>query len=405
MDYKFAGDFSKAPLGAFTEANKKLVWPGLTYDADKTGKHFEIVEDSRFPGGRACRMTYPKGEYGMKDQFYQIRIKSPQTVSNLEFLLLFENNFSFYSDVAGGDGGGGKLGPCINHGEVGGEDSKRGTRCMIWWNSHGSHKTNFVMNPSCQDQRTGNQLIQPVVYSKTIVLDKPYKFRIQCKGGPGGYAKYWVTYPGETTETLLGQTGTKDLQATAEDDVLYDFAFFSGGASPAYSPEHDSYTRHGGIRYWSGEAYWAADTGNGGGTDIGGGGGTTPTPPSGATSRYSVAVGEVKIFRALFLDTAFSPPKEVPAQAAVKWSLEPNLVSWGAEAGPNWSAIQIKGKTAGGPCKLVATDPGTGISTEPVNVDVTEKPRAPGPNTGVCTVEPLSGRSGGDADFKDKPPQ
>ena len=259
MDYKFAGDFSKAPLGAFTEANKKKVWPGLSYDADKAGNHFELVADDRFPGGVACRMTYPKGSYGMKDQFYQIRIKSPQTICNLEFLWLAETDFSWYSDVAGGDGGGGKLGPCINWGEVGGEDAKRGTRCMIWWNSHGSKKDNECFNPSCQDQRSGNQLVQPVVYSKRIETNKIYKFRIQMKGGPDGFAKYFVTYPGDTAETALGEVKGKNMMATAQDDVLYDFAFFSGGASPAYSPEHDSYARHGGVRYWSGEAYWAGE--------------------------------------------------------------------------------------------------------------------------------------------------
>lgn len=283
MDYKFAGDFNKCPLGAFTEANKRLVWndPNIVgwYDADKTGKWFSIVEDARFPGGRACRMFYPKGSYGMKSQYYLFRYRSPKTIVNLEWLHLFEPNFSFYTPVEGGDGGGGKLGPCINWGEVGGEDSKRGTRCMMWWNSHGSKKDKECLNPSCQDQRTGNQLIQPVVYTPRIVIDAIYKYRIQMIGGPDGWAKYWVTYPGDTAETKLAEVTGKDLMATAEDDVLIDFAFFSGGASTAYSPEWDSYARHGGVRYWSGEAYWEADTGNGDGGN--GGGDTGPTPPSG----------------------------------------------------------------------------------------------------------------------------
>jgi hypothetical protein len=421
MDYKFAGDFTKAPLGAFTEANKKKVWNdpamGGWYDADKTGKYFEMVDDSRFPGGRACRMTYLKGSYGMNDQFYQVRYKSPQTICNLEFLWLFENNFSFYSPVAGGDGGGGKIGPCINWGEVGGDNAKRGTRCMWWWNSHGSKKDNECLNPIIQDQRSGNQLVQPVVYTKKIVLDQIYKFRIQMKGGPDGFVKHWITYPGDAQETLLSDVKGKNLMATATDDVLYDFAFFSGGAVPAYSPEWDSYARHGGVRYWSGEAYWASgdvpvppDTGNGGGGGTDGGGGTTPTPPAGATSRYSLAVGETKIFRARFWDASASPPKEMPAGAAVKWSLEPNLVTWGQEMSPNWSAIQVKGKTAGGPCVLIATDPSNNLSTTPINVDVTETPRIPGANEGICSVEPLgmSAGAGGraaDSDFKDEPPQ
>ncbi len=282
MDYKFAGDFNKAPLGPFIEANKKLVWPGLSYDADKAGNHFEMIEDSRFPGGRAIRMKYPKGSYGMKDQFYQIRIKSPQTIANLEWLWLFEDNFSWYTDVPGGDGGGGKLGPCINWGEVGGTESLRGTRPMFWWNSHGSKKDNECMNPVVQDQRSGNQLVQPVVYTKRIETNKLYKFRIQMRGGPDGFCKHWITYPGDAKETQLTDVKGKNLMATAEDDVLYDFAFFSGGASTAYSPAHDSYARHGGIRYWSGEAYWAGDdTGNGEGGSGEGGGPTPPVPTDG----------------------------------------------------------------------------------------------------------------------------
>jgi hypothetical protein len=391
MDYKMAGDFTKAPLGPFTEANKKLVWPSLSYDADTGGESFSIVEDNRFPGNRACRMFYPEGSYGMKDQFYQIRIKSPQTIANLEWLWLFEPNFSFYSPVSGGDGGGGKLGPCINWGEVGGEESKRGTRCMFWWNSHGSKKDNECLNPIIQDQRSGNQLVQPVVYTKRIELDKIYKFRIQMRGGPDGFCKHWVTYPGDTQETLLSDVKGKNMMATATDDVLMDFAFFSGGASPAYSPEHDSYARHGGVRYWSGEAYWADDTGNGDGSGEGGNG-STPTPPSGATSPFSIAVGETKIFRATFLDDS-NPPRIVPAQGDVKWSLEPNLVKWGIQAGPKWSAIQVMGKTEGGPCTLIATDPVTGASTWPVRVDVTATPRER-VLTGYCVVEPLPEEGG-----------
>jgi hypothetical protein len=296
MDYKFAGDFSKAPLGAFTEANKKLVWNdpqmGGWYDADKNGDWFSIVADDRFPGGKACRMFYPKGSYGMKSQFYQVRYKSPQTICNLEWLWLFEDNFSWYSDVPGGDGGGGKLGPCINWGEVGGDESKRGTRCMMWWNSHGSKKDNECLNPTCQDQRSGNQLVQPVYYTKRVETNKIYKFRMQMIGGPTGWAKYWITYPGDATETLMTEVKGRNLMATATDDVLYDFAFFSGGASTAYSPEHDSYARNGGIRYWSGEEYWTADTGGNGGSGEGSGGdGLTIT----LEDRTYTATGDIKL--------------------------------------------------------------------------------------------------------------
>jgi hypothetical protein len=284
MDYKFAGDFNKAPLGPFVEANKKLVWPDLSYDADKTAKYFELVADDRFPGGRACRCKYPKGSLGMNDQFYQVRLKSPQQAINLEMLWLFEPNFSFMTPNNNKTCGG-KIGPCINWSEVGGETAKRGTRAMMWWNGSGSNYPPAggtpVFSPSCQDQRSGNQLIQPAKYSRRIELDKIYKFRFQCMGGDNGWAKYWITYPGDTEETLFADTGKRFLQVTPEDDVLIDFAFFSGGAThPDNETEWDSFARHGGVRYWSGEAYWE-DTGNGGDTGTGGGGGTTPTPPAG----------------------------------------------------------------------------------------------------------------------------
>ncbi len=271
MHYEFEGDFNKAPLGAFTEANKRLVWPGLSYDADKTGKYYSVVEDNRFKGGRACRMKYPKGGVGMNDQFYQIRIESPQTIANLEFLWLFEDNFSFMTPNANKTCGG-KIGPCINWGEVGGETAKRGTRAMMWWNGSGSNYPppggTPVFSPSCQDQRSGNQLIQPAKYSARIELDRPYKFRVQLMGGPAGFAKYWMD------DVLLAEVpGPTNMMATATDDVLIDFAFFSGGAThPDNETEWDSYARHGNVRFWSGEAYW----------DDSGDGGETP-PPGQAT--------------------------------------------------------------------------------------------------------------------------
>ena len=381
MDYDYTGNFAAAPLGPFTNANKKLVWADpqatVNQDFDPDGTWYEIVKDDRFPGGRACRMKYGKGRVGMQDQSYQVRLASPQTVANLEFLLLFEPGFAFYNeDVANNTSGNGKLGPCIQLGPVGGTVD-RGTRCMYWWNANGSNHAHPVLSPSCQDQETGNQLIQPIKYSKPIELDRVYKLRIQCQGGPEGWAKYWLD------DVLLADTGIKNLMHDAQDDVFFDFAFFSGGSGNAYAPNHDCYTRHGGIRYWSGEA----ETGNGDGGTGEGGGDTGPTPPSGATLPFSLAVGETKIFRARFFDLSVSPAQEIPAGADIKWSLTPNNVKWGAEAGPNWSAIKVTGKTAGS-CMLIATDPSSGLSTEPVQVGITEAPGPSKASIGYCTVEP-----------------
>jgi hypothetical protein len=379
MDYAYTGDFSRSPTGPFTNGNKKSVWTdpsaSVNQDFDPNGTYYSIVSDSRFSNSRACRMLYKKGRYGMNDQSYQVRYPSPGQIANLEYSILFEPNFSFYTPNSGKVGNG-KLGPCIQWGNVGGS-SNRGTRCMFWWNANGSNYGNPVFQPTCQDQATGNQLIQPVVYGPRIQLDRLYKLRIQVIGGPQGRAQYWID------DTLVGDSGTRNILQSLADDVFFDFAFFSGGASADYAPEHDSYTRHGNIRCWSGDrAYPGTGNGNGGGTP------PDPTPPPDTgTSPYSIALAETKIFRAHFVDNSI-PPQEVPAQGDVKWSLTPNNVSWGAQAGPHWSAIEVTGKTVGGPCTLIATDPATGISTKPTTVDITETPRPPKPATGFCTVEP-----------------
>lgn len=279
MDYRFQGDFTKCSTGPFTEANKKLVWcdpnSSISIDSDKTGSFYSIVVDDRFAGGRAQRMLYPKGECGTNSKQYYVRYHSPQTIANLEYTMCFEDGFSFMTPnpekycI-------GKIGPQINWGEVGGPSASRGSRGMWLWNGGGSNYPNPKLCPAGQDQRSGNPLLQPPVYGPKIATNQLYKLRMQWKGGPGGFGKWWID------DQLMGESHG-DYMATATDDVIYDFAFWSGGNSWQYAPERDSYARCGSVRMWSGEAYWdAADGGNGGDTGTGGdGSGTTPTPPGG----------------------------------------------------------------------------------------------------------------------------
>jgi hypothetical protein len=278
-DYDFTGNFSAAPLGPFTAENKALVWPPgqwSIYDPDPSGKYFELVDDARL-GGRCCRMRYPAGAWGMGQQFYQVRIKSPQTVANLEFDFLFEENFDLAPPNAEKLGGG-KIGPCINWGEVGGVTELRGTRAMIWYNGNGSNYQNTKFSPSCQDQRSGDQLIQPVKYSSPIELERIYHWRVQIQGGPNGFAKYWLD-----REPLATSIEGQALQVSEGDDVLFDFAFFAGGGQ-VQACRWDSFARHGNIRCWSGEAA------EGGGES----GSETPTPPSpDSDSGLRVTVGGV----------------------------------------------------------------------------------------------------------------
>jgi hypothetical protein len=277
MDYKFAGDFTKAALGPFLNAEKKKVWSDpqatVNQDFDPDGKWYSIVQDSRFPGGRACRMLYGKGRVGMQDQSYQVRLPSPGTVANLEYYWMAEEGFSWCTPN-NAKVSGGKLSACIQWGPVGGSVD-RGTRCMFWWAGSGSNYGNEKFFPTCQDQASGNQLVQPVKYGPKIVDEQLYKLRIQCMGGPQGWASYWID------DQLIAETGTKNLMHDAKDDVFFDFAFFSGGSGANYAPEHDSFARHGGVRYWSGAAYWVDDEGGNGGESGEGGGGSTPQPPAG----------------------------------------------------------------------------------------------------------------------------
>lgn len=406
MSFNFSGNWSAAPLGAFTNANKQLVWANrVTQDFDNNGAKFSLVDDSRL-GGRCQRMKYPAGAYGMGDQSYGIRIKAPKCAVAIEFDWLFENGFQFYDmQMNPPNGGGGKIGPCINYGEIGGTTEKRGTRYMWWWNAYGSNKPHPCFAPSCQDQRSGNQLIQPVKYTPALATERVYHFKIEARNGDAStaYAKYWQD------NNLIASVSGKFMQVdNNSDDVIFDFAFFSGGTAES-APNRDCYARVGNVRIYSVDAENGATGSTGPTGPTGATGSTGSTGATGATgapgphNKYSLAVGQTKIFKAMFWDNSVLPSKLIVPQGPVKWSLEPNNVSWGEQAGPNWSAIQVKGKTVGEGSVLVATDPASGVSTKPVLVDVTQEPRESKITTGICEVEDLP-PSKVPGNFRNEPP-
>jgi hypothetical protein len=181
-------------------------------------------------------------------------------------------------------------------------------------------------------------------------------------------------------DVLVASVSGKAMKLDANDSVYFDFAFFSGGSGPNYAPEHDSYARHGSVRFYN-----VAANGGAGGGGGGGNGGGTPTEPS---ERFSLAVDETKIFQAVFRDAYSYPPRDLTAGGPVIWKLDPNLVSWGAGMDANFQGIQVRGRTLG-KATLIATDPGTGTVTEPITVEVTQTPHVEQINSGVCTVEPL----------------
>ena len=378
-EYNFAAKFKDAPTGAFTSANKAKVWPpdqGFSiYDPDPDGKYFSLVDDDRL-GGRCCRMKYPAGAYGMGSQFYQLRIKNPKTEAILEFDWLAEDGFQFCPPNDNKNAGG-KLGPCLNSGEVGGASEKRGTRAMMWWNGHGSNYPNAKFSPSCQDQASGNQLVQPVVYTATVETERVYHWKIKIKGGTNGTASY------ELDGKVIATVGPKNLKATDDDDMLLDFAFFAGGASKDYAPQWDCYARHGNVKWYTA----GSDSGSGGGDGGDGGdtgGGTDPQPPQPEpapdepSSHFSIAVGEEKVLSAVFWDDKVFPPAVIEATQPVKWYVSPgNALSWGASVDPMSSQIKVTGKTVAQAATCYAIDPSSGVKSEIMIFDITDAPRQP----------------------------
>src|SRR5262245_64641650 len=92
------------------------------------------------------------------------------------------------------------------------------------------------------------------------------------------------------------------------------------------------------------------------------------------------------MLNARFWDKGQYPPKEMPPTGAVKWAMNPGLVNWGEGYDPNWAKIAITGKTPG-IGKTIATDPGTGIQTEEIDVQVTSEPRADTMTDGTLVLE------------------
>jgi hypothetical protein len=391
---------SLTSTGPFTNAMKKQVWPsgngseGIVQDFDTAGKKFSIVDDPRL-GGKCVRMKYPAGQYGMQDQSYQFLVKSPKSAVCIEYLWLAESNMVFnpYPNV-----GGGKIGPCIQWGILGGSNPDvRGTRFMWWYNAQGSNNSKPCFAPSAQDQASGNQYISGV-YTKPLVKEQVYKFAIEAKGGPQGYAKYYQD------GVLIGEVKPRSMKVDDNDDVWIDFAYFAGGASIEYAPKQDGYCRHGRIYAYSGVFQDKLSSSNGGGTN--------PTPPDPqptpeGDSPYSLGVGETKIFQVRFVDNGQYPPKEFQAGGPVKWSLEPNCVSWGPGMDPMYQGIQVIGKTVTSGATLKAKDPVSGIESLPIKVDVTETPTTAETRTGtlsIVSLPPTQVMSASQTKFEDEPP-
>src|SRR5689334_20721640 len=132
----FTAQFDAVPAGTHVgPVELSKIWPPNVaihsiYDADVTHQFFSVVTGGK--SGNCFRYLYPKGSYGMRAEFYQIKLGPITEPINVSYDWMFESPFSLNAPGTG-NGGGGKLGPCIQWGPVGGDNSLRGTRLMCWW--------------------------------------------------------------------------------------------------------------------------------------------------------------------------------------------------------------------------------------------------------------------------------
>lgn len=216
-------DFNLAPLGAFTSAHKHLVWDGCPFmtslfDADPNGAFTAIVPNG--PNGEnVCQMLYPKGSFGMGNQYYQVKIGSPADLVTVNYKIRLRGPGG--SDLASGPF---KFAPSIQWGPVQ-SGPTTGTRAMIIGSSSNAwpKPRNFVL----QDQHTGGQWVQPPKATQNMVLDQWDDVTISMKGGAGGSVSFKIIGANGVTAYAQANVGNSVLT----DAVMIDFAHFAGGGA------------------------------------------------------------------------------------------------------------------------------------------------------------------------------
>jgi hypothetical protein len=240
--FNFASNFGCVPTGTkvgLAELQKIWVNPAITsiYDAD-TAKQFFTVASGGTYGSHCFRYFYPKGSYGMRSEFYQVKLGQPGVPVNVEYDWMFENDFDLLNR-------GGKIGPSIQWGPISGPNA--GTKLVCWWEIY--LRNNGYYTPpryqfQTQDQRSGTEWGGPSKSLNQIVLGQWHRIRLQMMGGPQGWTKGWV-------DGVLVHSRGPTANNFATDSVFVDFASFFGGDSTA-AARWDCHARHCRVRIWTG---------------------------------------------------------------------------------------------------------------------------------------------------------
>lgn len=188
------------------------------FDADPAGQFTSIVPNGP-SGENVCQMLYPKGSFGMGNQYYQIKIGSPADLVTVSFKIRLRAPGG--SDLASGPF---KFAPAIQWGPVS-SGPTTGTRAMIIGASSNAwpKPRNFIL----QDQHSGGQWVQPPKTTANMILDQWDDVTLSMKGGPGGSVSYKII--GANGITAYSQAGIGNSVLT--DAVMIDFAHFAGGGA------------------------------------------------------------------------------------------------------------------------------------------------------------------------------
>lgn len=242
----FASDYNALPAGTYITTPEQMaaIMPGAPYGLDGftispqlLPDAYQIVAGGK-NGGNCLRMHYPANQVGRDPRWWTIKLGVPPAgvPVNLEWDFMFEA-------MADLTGDGGKPGPAgINWGTQ--NDGLR--QFQVWRSDRGTNNKPFV--PCIQDQRNGNQYIQPVYYTKpNIVFGQWYHWRYQMLGGPQGFCKFWLD------GVFLDTTTTSMGNSQQGDNVFIDMGFWAGGGEGS-GPPTEFWTRNDNVKVYTGDA-------------------------------------------------------------------------------------------------------------------------------------------------------
>ena len=222
--FNFAANFGAVPTGTkvgLTELQNIWVNPAISsiYDADTAKQFFTIASGGTY-GSHCFRYFYPQGSYGMRTEFYQVKLGSPGVPINVEYDWMFENDFDL-----------------LNH--------TTNAALMPLWEI--AIRSGVVHPPhyAFVTQLGSTELGGGSYSANTIVLGQWHHIRLQLFGGPQGFSKAWV-------DGVLVHNRGPDGRTTIDMPCLVHFASFFGGGGSSCAARWDCHARHANVHIWTG---------------------------------------------------------------------------------------------------------------------------------------------------------